>query len=201
MSRPLPLSIILLALCPLVALSQVTPPAPPSFTFYDLLSAVGEQAIAFARQSEQEALSQGIPLNAEQLRVARTLGVAEPEKVRVWYTDRLPFPQPPELVRLARQLGLNSSTMVAVTYGHGIHVLNRYRNQPGLLAHELVHVSQYERLGLEAFVRRYLLEVMLNGYARAPLELEAERKRRVLALWPEPQTDSLPAPEGMASPP
>ncbi len=190
MSRPLSVLILLLALLPRPGLTQVTPPAAPPFTFLDLLSAVGDQAIAFARQGEAAALAQGQPLSPEQLALARTLGVAQAQRVRVWYRDSLPFPQPPELARLARQLGLNSAQMVAVTYGHGIYILNAHRSQPGLLAHELVHVSQYEQLGMEGFVRRYLLELMLNGYARAPLELEAERKRRVLALWGEPGTDA-----------
>ena len=40
--------------------------------------------------------------------------------------------------------------------------------------HELVHTSQYERLGgFEAFLKQYLYECITIGYPAAPLEQEA----------------------------
>jgi uncharacterized protein YjaZ len=42
-----------------------------------------------------------------------------------------------------------------------------------LLAHELHHVAQYERLGIAGFARRYITELLVAGYANAPLEAEA----------------------------
>ena len=42
------------------------------------------------------------------------------------------------------------------------------------MAHELVHVMQYERLGgVRPFLRAYVYECLRFGYAAAPLELEA----------------------------
>jgi hypothetical protein len=46
-----------------------------------------------------------------------------------------------------------------------------------VLAHELVHVGQHDRLGRAAFLRRYLVEMEVLGYARSPLELEAYAKQ------------------------
>ena len=43
------------------------------------------------------------------------------------------------------------------------------------MAHELVHTTQYERLGgIEAFLRPYLLECLsAPGYPHGPMEQEA----------------------------
>ena len=73
--------------------------------------------------------------------------------------------------------------VAGLTAGHGILIGIRHANNPRVLAHELAHVAQYERLGMRAFALRYLTELLSVGYFRAPLELEADATmRRVLAL-------------------
>jgi len=43
-----------------------------------------------------------------------------------------------------------------------------------LIAHELVHTVQYERLGgIRPFLRQYLTECLTVGYPAAPMEQEA----------------------------
>ena len=43
-----------------------------------------------------------------------------------------------------------------------------------MIAHELVHVAQYERLGgIEPFLRQYLRECLTVGYDESALENEA----------------------------
>ena len=42
-----------------------------------------------------------------------------------------------------------------------------------LIAHELRHVAQYERLGLDGFAHRYITELLAVGYAQSPLEADA----------------------------
>jgi hypothetical protein len=44
------------------------------------------------------------------------------------------------------------------------------------LAHEFVHVAQYERLGREGFLQEYIQQIAAHGYPDAPFELEAEAK-------------------------
>jgi hypothetical protein len=48
-----------------------------------------------------------------------------------------------------------------------------------VLNHELVHVAQMDRMGQEAFLRRYLIELEMMGYARSPLKLEAYSKQGI----------------------
>jgi hypothetical protein len=45
-----------------------------------------------------------------------------------------------------------------------------------LLAHEFVHVAQYERLGREEFLQEYIQQIAAHGYLSAPFELDAEAK-------------------------
>lgn len=64
------------------------------------------------------------------------------------------------------------------TFGYAIMLKPRFAGNSTIRTHELVHVSQHDRLGRKAFVRRYLIEMEMMGYVRAPLELEAYQKQR-----------------------
>jgi len=45
-----------------------------------------------------------------------------------------------------------------------------------MLAHEFVHVAQYERLRREGFLEEYVQQIGANVYLNAPFELEAEAR-------------------------
>jgi len=57
---------------------------------------------------------------------------------------------------------------------YGIFIrLDCWRDR-ALIAHELVHTAQYERLGgILPFLRQYLFECVTIGYPEAPMEQEA----------------------------
>ena len=59
---------------------------------------------------------------------------------------------------------------------YGVIVSLDCANNLRLLAHEFVHVAQYERLGREAFLEEYIRQIAEHGYQNAPFELEAEAK-------------------------
>jgi len=60
---------------------------------------------------------------------------------------------------------------------YGIYLDEQYADRKSLLAHELVHTHQFERLGSHyAFLRLYLRQCMLLGYSHSPLESEANEK-------------------------
>lgn len=50
---------------------------------------------------------------------------------------------------------------------------NDFLQHPTWLAHELVHVQQYQRLGLLKFLFLYLVQSMKNGYQNNLYEKEA----------------------------
>jgi hypothetical protein len=60
--------------------------------------------------------------------------------------------------------------------GHGVIVRLDCADNLRLLAHEFVHVAQYERLGTEGFLQEYIQQIAAHGYLNAPFELEAEAK-------------------------
>jgi hypothetical protein len=70
--------------------------------------------------------------------------------------------------------------MAAITLGDTVVLNRRFVEEPApveLLFHELVHVVQYEVLGVEAFTRRYVGGWASGGfsYANIPLERMAYR--------------------------
>lgn len=147
---------------------------PPSAAEAAWLDAVAPKAIEWYLAQEASLLRQGRPLAPDETKLARRMGVRHPEKVRVLVLAQFPFPDDPELAAQAKALGL-SDRAGGFGMGYAVLIKPQFEGERQLLAHELVHVAQRERLGTEAFVRRYLLELRTVGYAHSPLEAEANR--------------------------
>ena len=131
-------------------------------------------AVAWLARQERRILAEGVPLDADQLADARTLGVAAPERVRLLCLPRLPLPDN----RLVRAVALRTGTLATGTIGlsarYGIFLREPYHRERHLLVHELTHTRQYERLGgIRPFLRQYLRECLTVGYWKAPMEWEA----------------------------
>jgi Domain of unknown function (DUF4157) len=130
----------------------------------------------WVRRREAEILRGGDPLDTMQLSLARAVGVAAPERVRVIAAAFVPMPLPSSARRLAERLGWLSPHLAGMTLGCGIVLRGDCRDNRQLLAHELAHVAQYERFASHwGFLRRYLRECAWPGYPRGPLEAEARR--------------------------
>ena len=88
---------------------------------------------------------------------------------------QIPSQAHPALVAAAKATNLISPATHGLTLRYGILVRTDCWGQRPLIVHELVHTSQYERLGgFEAFLRRYLLECITPpGYPDGPMEQEA----------------------------
>lgn len=131
--------------------------------------------LEWSRSSEAAVLRQGRPLTAQEMALARRLGVRRPERVRIRVAAAIPGPTDPALARIAAQKGLGADDTVGLTFGHGITLRADRADSRALLRHELTHVAQYERLGFAGFLRRYAAEIERLGYAGSPLENEARR--------------------------
>jgi hypothetical protein len=131
------------------------------------------KAVIWAEQRAAEIASIGIALNANEIVVARGVGVANPEKIRLAFVTRLPLPDDPQLRQAAVSAGLLGPNMVGLTLGHGIYICNGF-NSSRMLSHECRHVSQYERAGsIAAFLPLYLQQIVQFGYQDAPYEIDA----------------------------
>jgi hypothetical protein len=58
----------------------------------------------------------------------------------------------------------------------GIYILKERFNEEALRKHELVHWSQYQRLGAIRFYAKYLYYNYKYGYWDNPMEVEARQK-------------------------
>ena len=133
-------------------------------------------ARAWITRHERRILELGIPLSAAQIADAKAVGVIEPERVRLLTVPVVPMPLA-SLARFARPLvGTNFEQTSGLTARYGIYLRKEVADDRQLIAHELTHTAQYERLGgIQPFLRRYLTECLTSGYYTAPLEEEARR--------------------------
>jgi hypothetical protein len=83
------------------------------------------------------------------------------------------MPDDAELRTEAEGYGLGSPLEGGRTHGKVILIKPHLAENQTVLRHEFVHVAQQDRMGRDAFLRRYLVEMEILGYARSPLELEA----------------------------
>lgn len=134
-------------------------------------------AMAWYENVEARLLSQGRPLSAHEREIAREFGVVDPGRVRIVVLERFPMPEDPELRAEAERYGMGSALEGGRTIGYVIMLKPQYAENATIIAHELVHVAQHDRLGRAVFLRRYLVEMEMMGYARAPLELEAYERQ------------------------
>jgi aspartokinase len=78
---------------------------------------------------------------------------------------------------------------VALTIGSTIYLHNASKEELILnktwLSHELVHVKQYEQLGVIRFLILYLIECVLKGYYNNKYEIEARAKENEFNILTE----------------
>jgi hypothetical protein len=131
-------------------------------------------AIAWAEARAKRAAEVGSPLTADELDMARAVGVTKPEIVRIETVgDRLPMPDDPTLQAAAIQAGLLGPGMVGLTLGHSIFICKGCKTHR-LVSHELRHVFQYEQHGsIAGFLPVYLGQVLQVGYENAAFEMDA----------------------------
>jgi len=129
------------------------------------------KAIAWAKAQSEIVLESGLPLSESGIEIARRVGVNAPERVRIQWVTRLPVPSDPAFGPLLDSTGL--ANMDGLTLGYAIFLVQE-RTDLKLVAHELRHVHQYERLGgIDGFMPVYLEEIRVFGYTDAPLEKDA----------------------------
>ena len=125
-----------------------------------LVGAILPLAIWWVKRGEQQALKNGRGLTKTEKAHAQSIEISDSERIRVLEVDSIfPF----ERGNFTR----------GVCYRYGI-LVRRGCREPELVAHELVHTLQYERLGgIKPFLRAYLLECFIDKYPNGDLEQEA----------------------------
>ena len=131
-------------------------------------------AAQWAAEQERRVLCQGVPLSKEELADASAIGVRNPERVRLLRVASIPVPAHPMLRAAAASINFITSAPSGLALDYGIFVRADHWRDRGLIAHELAHTAQYQRLGgILPFLQTYLGQCATVGYEQAPLELEA----------------------------
>lgn len=131
-------------------------------------------AARWAETLEARILSEGVLLSEEETADALALGVRAPERVRLLCLASVPTPDDLALRTAAAAVEFLTPATRGLALRYGIFIRVDCWRERGLIAHELVHTEQYERLGgIEPFLRQYLGECLTIGYPAAPMEQEA----------------------------
>jgi len=105
---------------------------------------------------------------------ACSVGVGEPEWIRLFRVETIPRPSQPQLKAACDAIDFLTPATRGLTLGYGIFIRSDCWGDRLLVVHELAHVAQYERFGgILPFLRSYLFECLTVGYSAAPLEQEA----------------------------
>jgi hypothetical protein len=137
-----------------------------------------EELLPFAAQwattQQQRVLCAGVPLSADELADAKAIGVRNPERVRLLRVDVIPVPAHPMLKAAAASIHFLTAAPRGLALDKGIFIRSDYWRDRELIAHELVHTAQVQRLGgILPFLQTYIFQCAMVGYPNAPLELEA----------------------------
>jgi hypothetical protein len=146
----------------------------------EALPALLPRAIAWAEAQSRSVLDCGAPLDAAARTLARSVGVANPERIRVRIVEAMPLPDDVELRAAALRAGLLAPGTLGLTLGYAVLVRRGHEKTTRLLSHEFRHVYQYERAGsIVAFLPVYLQEIVARGYADAPSEVDARAHEQI----------------------
>ena len=131
-------------------------------------------AAQWATELERRVLCEGVPLSKTEIADAKAIGVQNPERVRLLRVETIPVPAHPMLRAAAASINFLTSSPRGLALDYGIFVRADHWRDRQLIAHELVHTAQYQRLGgIVPFLQTYIFQCATVGYSNAPLELEA----------------------------
>ena len=140
-------------------------------------------AAEWAEEQEKRILREGVPLSEQEIADAKAAGVQAAERVRLLPVASIPFPEHPLLRAASNATDFIPRAARGLTVRYGIFIRSDCRHDRQIIAHELIHTAQYERLGgIVPFLRKYLFECATAGHTAAPMEREAiEAGQRVCA--------------------
>jgi len=143
-------------------------------TTIDQLEKLLPLATQWAAEQERRVLCEGVRLSKIELADAKAIGVRYPERVRLLPVDSVPVPVHPMLRAAAASINFLTAAPRGLALDYGIFIRADHWRDRALIAHELVHTAQFQRLGgILPFLQTYIFQCATVGYPNAPLELEA----------------------------
>ena len=143
-------------------------------TTLDQLEELLPLAAQWATEQERRVLCEGVRLSEIEMADAKAIGVRNPERVRLLRVQTIPVPAHPMLRSAAASINFLTAAPRGLALEYAIFVRADHWRDRALIAHELVHAAQYQRLGgILPFLQTYICQCATVGYPNAALELEA----------------------------
>ncbi|MEY2555734.1 MAG: hypothetical protein QOF93_878 [Verrucomicrobiota bacterium] len=143
-------------------------------TTIDQLEKILPLAVQWAAEQERRVLCGGVRLSEIELADAKAISVRNPERVRLLRVDSVPVPVHLMLRAAAASIHFLTAAPRGLALNKGIFIRADHWRDRALVAHELVHTAQFQRLGgILPFLQTYIFQCATVGYPNAPLELEA----------------------------
>lgn len=98
------------------------------------------------------------------------LGVVGVGAIAIIIKNKKAIGSKPDLI-FVKRLPFNYNSLTLPPFGVFVNV-DQQANK-NLLAHELVHWNQYQRMGLLGYYGQYFYEYVKDGYDHMPMEIEA----------------------------
>jgi len=138
-------------------------------------------ALSWLLSVEETVLENGRELSPVELKDAYSVGVQQPEKIRILTVEEIAAPEDPLLLQAMTEIGMPSTGAAGRATGYGVEVVDGDESRR-LLRHEFRHVYQFEQSGSMAnFVQIYVKSLLADGYQNS----EFERDARSFELVPE----------------
>ncbi|MPV86453.1 hypothetical protein [Ostreibacterium oceani] len=135
-----------------------------------------DEVITFLQSHKNQfALDEKNKLSNCMLSRAKLVGVVNPENIDIIITKNIPIPDEghPLYEFYHTVLGVESGFVGGLTFDNVIYLHPFFAESYEIYIHELVHVAQYQRFGLEDMLRKYLIDASIVNYSRIPFETEA----------------------------
>ena len=131
-------------------------------------------AAQWAAEQERLVLCEGVPLSEVEMADAKAIGVRNPERVRLLRVESVPVPAHPMLRAASASMSFLTAAPRGLALNYGIFLRADHWRERALIAHELAHTAQYQRLGgILPFLQTYIYQCATVGYQNSPLEMEA----------------------------
>ena len=116
----------------------------------------------------------GAWLTSDLIDLATKMGVAHPEKIRIYSSSTATLIDDDKVNKLLLKFGFSADRTCALTLFHSIALNKACAKNLVILAHQFRHVAQFESCGsLELYLENYLMEIAYFGYGKGPLEVDA----------------------------
>jgi len=128
-------------------------------------------ALEWYDKVEKSLYDKGRVLSKAERKQAISLGVRNPDEIRVVILKQFPEPN---------SQSTHNHFEGARAMGNIIMLKPKHKGNSVILCHELVHIAQKDRLGLKQFLTRLAIEREVLGYSKSLLENEAYAKQQTI---------------------